>query len=545
MDMSKISKVVKAERKIEKEKPVVNFMGGISYELNPLDTLKMISASSIFGEPQYYRSSGFKDGSYHLDKYVQEYSVLDIDEGNTTSQIMINAINSALDYDFEATINWAATLRHDYYMRLNPQVIMVLAAKHPKRKEFSDNHPGLFREINNKVMHRADEPASQLSFYLYQYGNKSKIPSILKRSWCDRIENMSRYEMAKHKNHEVGMIDTIRICHAKGDLVDELMKSGKVEVSDDQKIWENLRSSGMSWKDILNTTPLGHMALLRNLRNIFKEVNDPEVLNKVVSDLKSGVIRGKQFPFRYYTALKFIRSNSDVNFKPQLVDALEECLDISIANMPKLKGKTMCLSDNSGSAWGTFNSEYGSMTVAEIDNLSSVITGMCSDEGYVGKFGDKLKITPISKRNGALLQADSVTSGQHYDVGGSTENGVWIFFRDAIKNKDWYDNIFIYSDMQAGHGGLYGTGHSYVIEDEDFRCRDLRFYKYIDVMRLIHKYRQTVNPKVNVFCVQTAGYNNVLVPEFTYRGAVLYGWTGKESLFASKIIDMWDQKESN
>lgn len=543
--MSKISKVVKAERKIEKEKPVVNFMGGISYELNPLDTLKMISASSIFGEPQYYRSSGFKDGSYHLDKYVQEYSVLDIDEGNTTSQIMINAINSALDYDFEATINWAATLRHDYYMRLNPQVIMVLAAKHPKRKEFSDNHPGLFREINNKVMHRADEPASQLSFYLYQYGNKSKIPSILKRSWCDRIENMSRYEMAKHKNHEVGMIDTIRICHAKGDLVDELMKSGKVEVSDDQKIWENLRSSGMSWKDILNTTPLGHMALLRNLRNIFKEVNDPEVLNKVVSDLKSGVIRGKQFPFRYYTALKFIRSNSDVNFKPQLVDALEECLDISIANMPKLKGKTMCLSDNSGSAWGTFNSEYGSMTVAEIDNLSSVITGMCSDEGYVGKFGDKLKITPISKRNGALLQADSVTSGQHYDVGGSTENGVWIFFRDAIKNKDWYDNIFIYSDMQAGHGGLYGTGHSYVIEDEDFRCRDLRFYKYIDVMRLIHKYRQTVNPKVNVFCVQTAGYNNVLVPEFTYRGAVLYGWTGKESLFASKIIDMWDQKESN
>lgn len=543
--MSKISKVVKAERKIEKEKPVVNFMGGISYELNPLDTLKMISASSIFGEPQYYRSSGFKDGSYHLDKYVKEYSVLDIDEGKTTSEIMIDAINSALDYDFEATINWAATLRHDYYMRLNPQVIMVLAAKHPKRKEFSDNHPGLFREINNKVMSRADEPSSQLSFYLYQYGSKSKIPSILKRSWCDRIENMSRYEMAKHKNHEVGMIDTIRICHAKGDLVDELMKSGKVEVSDDQKTWENLRSSGMSWKNILNTTHLGHMALLRNLRNIFKEVNDPEVLNKVVSDLKSGVIRGKQFPFRYYTALKFIRSNSDVNFRPQLVDALEECLDISIANMPKLKGKTMCLSDNSGSAWGTFNSEYGSMTVAEIDNLSSVITGMCSDEGYVGKFGDELKITPISKRNGALLQADSVTSGQHYDVGGSTENGVWIFFRDAIKNKDWYDNIFIYSDMQAGHGGLYGTGHSYVIEDEDFRCRDLRLHDYIDVMRLIHKYRQTVNPKVNVFCVQTAGYNNVLVPEFTYRGAVLYGWTGKESLFASKIIDMWDQKESN
>ena len=34
---------------------VLNFHGGISYEPGPLETLKMISASSIFGEPQYYR----------------------------------------------------------------------------------------------------------------------------------------------------------------------------------------------------------------------------------------------------------------------------------------------------------------------------------------------------------------------------------------------------------------------------------------------------------------------------------------------------------
>ena len=33
----------------------INFMGGISYRVDPLDTLKMISASFIFGEPQYYR----------------------------------------------------------------------------------------------------------------------------------------------------------------------------------------------------------------------------------------------------------------------------------------------------------------------------------------------------------------------------------------------------------------------------------------------------------------------------------------------------------
>lgn len=543
--MSKISKVAKANREVEVKKPVVNFMGGISYELNPLDTLKMISASSIFGEPQYYRNSGMKDGRYHLDAYVKKYVLFDIPEKTTASELMINSINKALDYDFKATIEWAAELRNDYYMRLNPQVIMVLAAIHPNRKKFSDENPGLFREINLKVMRRADEPASQLSFYLYNNGSKSNLPSILKRSWCDKIEKMTAYDMAKYKNHEVGLINTIRICHAKGDLVNELMTNGTIAIDDDKKTWENLRSEGKTWSEIINTIRIPHMALLRNLRNIFYEINDEKTRDMILGNLKSGVLKGKQFPFRYYSALKVIKKDYKVNFKPQIIDCLEECIDISIANMPKLKGKTICLSDNSGSAWGSFNSEYGSVTVAEIDNLSSVITAMSSDEGYVGKFGDKLKIIPISKRNGALLQADEVTRGGYGDVGGSTENGIWLFFEQAIRENIHYDNIFIYSDMQAGHGGLYGVGRSYLIGNDDFSIgRNSSLSRYIDVMKLIDKYRKTVNPKVNVFCVQTAGYNNVLIPEYTYRGAVLYGWTGKESLFASNVIEQWDDIES-
>lgn len=539
--MNKISKIAKNNREIEIKKPVVNFMGGISYKLNPLETLKMISASSIFGEPQYYRNSGIKEGKYKIDSCVEDYAIFSISKDTTASKLMIDIINQSLDYDFKATLEWAKTLRYDYYMRLNPQVIMVLASVHPARASFSKEYPGLFREINMEVMCRADEPSSQLAFYLYNYGSKSKIPSVLKRSWCDRIERMSRYEMAKYKNSEVGLINTIRVCHANNNLVNELMSTGTIEVKDEDKTWEILRSQGMSFKDIINTIKIPHMALLRNLRNIFKELTDDdrEIAIDILNQLKNGVKNGKQFPFRYYSALKQIKDNQEVKFRPLIIDTLEECIDISIDNMPKLKGKTMCLSDNSGSAWGTFNSEYGTMTVADIDNLSSVITSMCSEEGYVGKFGDKLSITPISKRNGALQQAKDISKNKYEDVGGSTENGIWLFFKEAIENKIHYDNIFIYSDMQAGHGGLYGIGSSYVIDGESFACKN----RYIDVMKLIDKYRNTVNPKVNVFCVQTAGYNNVLIPEYTYRGAVLYGWTGKESLFASKIIKQWDNIE--
>jgi hypothetical protein len=60
---------------------------------------------------------------------------------------------------------------------------------------------------------------------------------------------------------------------------------------------------------------------------------------------------------------------------------------------------------------------------------------------------------------------------------------------------------------------------------------------------LVEKYRQTVNPKVNVFTVQVAGYDNSVLPENLYRGAILAGWTGKESTFAKAVSDTWDQVE--
>ena len=61
---------------------------------------------------------------------------------------------------------------------------------------------------------------------------------------------------------------------------------------------------------------------------------------------------------------------------------------------------------------------------------------------------------------------------------------------------------------------------------------------------MVQEYRRTVNSKVNVFTVQVAGYNNTVLPENLYRGAILAGWTGKEPLFANAIIEAWDSIES-
>lgn len=543
--MSRMSKVVKEEALAKKEKKVVNFMGGYSYELNPIDTLKMITASSIFGEPQYYRNGEFAEKSmpdfyYELDPEFKTYSVLEDDKyfNMKTSEIMEKVIDEGLDYDFGAVLNWAVELRKNYLMRLNPQVIMVRAAMHPKKEEFVKNNPGEFDRINQIVMSRADEPISQFTYFLYRNKSHKNLPNLLKRSWAKKIASLSPYAFNKYKNAGIGMKDIICICHPKSEVVDEFMKTGKVKVEEEDMTWEILKSKGKTWDEILKTIKMNHMALLRNLRGIFTEINDKEICQNVLKELKAGVKDGKQFPFRYWSALKALQDDKEVNHKTLICDALEECMDIACENMPTLQGKTMCLTDNSGSAWGTFNSEYGTITVAEIDNLSSVIVARNCEEGYVGKFGDKLIEYPISKRNGVLIQAQNINNGHGDDVGRATENGIWLFLDRAIKNKEHWDNIFVFSDMQAGHGGLYGLD---VTDYKDYICRK----RYIDVNKLISKYRSEVNPKVNVFMVQTAGYTNVLVPEYGYRCNLLYGWTGKELIFADTMIKFWDDKDSN
>lgn len=551
--MSKISDANKrdyADKKFnearQSDKIVKNFMNGDSYTCDPLTTLKLVTASSIYGEPSYYRNSGMKgkDGVYRQDALVNKYSVFPLwMKGKTTTQIMEQAIDEALSYDFEATLNWAVTLRNDFYMRLNPQVIMVRASQHPGRKDFTEKNPGKFDEINQKVMFRADDPLSQLSYYIFKNGGKANMPSILKRSIATKLSKLTPYEVAKYKNADMGIQNAVFLTHAFSAPIDELVKTGTVAVDEAQKTWENLRSEGKSWKEIFNTVNMGHMALLRNLRGVFTEVDDLDFCKKYLDRLKKGVEKGKQFPFRYWSAYQAVSSKNDVHHKSVILDALEECMDISMNNLPEIKGKTAVLSDNSGSAWVYIPSEYGTVTIAEIDNLSATIMACRSDEGVIIPFGDKISPIPASKRNGILSQVKEVNK-QGHNVGMGTECGVWTFLDDAITNNVWYDNIIIFSDMQAGHGGLCGY-------DGNIRKKGFAIAKkgwgstdYINVMDLINAYRNKVNPKVNVMCVQTAGYNNVVVPENIYRGVISYGWTGKEAILLDKVTKIWDETEN-
>ena len=519
---------------------VENFMGGNSYKLSPLQTLKIVAASSIFGEPQYYRDGVSAPKAIKNHSTLAEYSIINdlIKDKRSAAEVFTSAIDNSLDFDFKGTLDLALELRNDYFMRLNPAVIFVRATMHKSRANFNEANPSVMKSIGKAIALRPDDITNQFEYFMFMNKTKNGMPSLLKRTWAESLESFSRYQLNKYKGKR--LIDLVRLSHANNEDINELMKTGTLEVKETEQTWEMMRSAGKTWTEILSTINVPHMALLRNLRGIFSEITDRGAASEILDKLKAGVLKGKQFPFRYFSAFKAI-SNADINHKQLVKDALEECLDTSVANMPKLSGKVACLSDNSGSSWGTMNSEYGSVHVAEIANLSSLITALQSDEGYVGVFGDNLSLKEVSKRNGLLTQLEE-TSNRGRAQGGGTENGIWLFWDQAIKNKIQYDTVFIYSDMQAGHGGLYGTDSS---KYKEFIHKGRGGYgsSYIDVLALVEKYRKTVNPKVNVFSVQVAGYDNTVLPENLYRGAILAGWTGKEPIYAKAIIDTWDQLE--
>ena len=502
----------------------LNFMAGLSFSVNdPFVRLQMMAASCFFGEPSYYGDakpfaskghSGIRDDFKNAlgeclfgdDPYANK------NHGSATS--IVKTINDCLNVDVEKTLQVAVELRDKDHIRLTPQVILVLAANHPASKG-----TGLIAKYGNEIMARLDEVGSALAIQMKMFGKP--IPNGLKKAMARRMERASKYELAKYRmeNSEIKLVDVMNVAHPRGDVnasINELAK-GTLKLGDEQKTWESIRSKGGSWAEAVEV--MGHMALLRNLRNL----DDSNAFNKhemakILDKLIAGVEKGKQLPFRYYTASEMI-SNDQIKL------ALEKCMDESIKQF-NLQGPSAIFTDNSGSAHGAVTSESGNATVADINNLFAAmlykITG-----GQIGVFGDNIEYV----MGGKNILATAKQCGQvGKRIGHSTETGLFLGLSDMINNGTFVDRIVILSDMQAGTGGLYGynnmvdrTRHKTAMDLAWRRAGDHVFY---NVPALFKHYQKTINPNCQMYCVQTAGYSGSLFPAFYKTGVhIIGGWS--------------------
>jgi hypothetical protein len=497
----------------------LNWMGGTSWSItNPLLRLRMAAASCFFGEPMYYqrdaadarprrRAAAFALTDADVERLRETLGAVDPQEWRslTPAELLERCIDEALDHDAEGTLCEAARLRDEALVRTTPQVILVRAAHHPAVRG-----TGLVRQWAKEIIARADEPAVGLAYQLHRFGKP--IPNALKKAWRDALERFDDYALAKYRlaSRTEKTVDVVNLVHPRGAAVDRLAK-GTLTTTD--RTWEAIVSARGStpaaWSEALSV--MGHMALLRNLRNLVQAGIPAE---RFTGKLVGGARTGKQLPFRYYSAHRALGDDAPAAVR----DAVEESLVISLENLPWLGGRTMALCDNSGSAQGTTTSAMGTMKVSTIANLTGVLAAMRSDDGHLGLFGDHLKTMAIRKRSSVLDQLDTAERLAR-DIGLGTENGIWLFWDEAIRKREHWDHVFVFSDMQAGHGGLYGTNPK---QYREFGWQGRE--QYIDVAKLVARYRAAVNPDVRVFLVQVAGYQDTLVPEHYRRTYILGGW---------------------
>lgn len=473
---------------------ITNYMGGKAFKQSEAEEL-VFSVATSFLEDSYYESK---------------------DDRLTRIRSLVKNVTEA-DPLFVAKL--AIITRKEFNMR---------SAFHVLVGELTKNHKGdsLVRNTIEQGAERVDD-LMEIAAYLGK-----PMPNQVKKGIRNALAKFSPYQLAKYKGDgkDYSLVDILNLVHPKPNQINSPTYSKLIKdelVSTDT--WESRISAGQShtevWKDLLKTKKASYMSILRNLRNIVTKTDEETV--KLATDFisdKEQIVKSKQLPFRFlsaYEALdKIEEDSSGIKFEKdsdrlaRTKNALIVALTHSVENIPLLEGKTMILTDNSGSMRGDCGgcsalSAYSKRTTASIANLFAVLYWLRSDNTYVGVFGDRLE-QPALSRDKDLFDNYNTINYVGERIGGGTEAGIFEAMRKLISEKTIVDRIMIFSDCQVGEGCKW-YGYNRIGEQSS------------DFNRMFQEYKK-INPNVLVYSVDLKGYGNKM---FSDGVVSLAGWSNK------------------
>lgn len=348
------------------------------------------------------------------------------------------------------------------------------------------------RLFYKNICQRPDDASEILSYYK-STEHKGKMPSAMKYGFKSYLENLRPYEIDKYKltNRQFSLKDLANLTRIKPKYEDawkRLFNGESLEDLYEGKILNKELTRTGAGKSIEEKAELkaevfaeqlsGKMpifALVRNLKNILQYAPN-EVHNACVQLMdKNTILNSKLLPFRFASAYTEVEAYSTLNSrvsvlfesdtkssegKTKILKALEVAIGYSVANIPKMSGKTAILADHSGSVRGDGGgsgkvSAFSKTTTAMIGNLFASMLLYSQDDVYFGMFGDRLLSVPVNRSKGVLeFNSDSFARGSA--CGQSTEDGLYKFLKDCIDNKVKVDTLVIFSDMVIGNGARGG-----------------------------------------------------------------------------------------
>ncbi len=469
---------MKINRAVKSPERKRNRASGVAYEMTPEKKLLNLCATCLFGEDKYYGA---------------------VEEDIKTTAVEVAKKNPKF------LLQLANYIRSELHLRTISVVLLAIAANTPKCKPY-------VRSYVPKIIQRADELTEAIAahFKLFKSGDKKRIPNSLKKGVKDAFRNFDEYQLSKYNRaSEVKLKDVIMLTHPKepSELIKKILDD-KLKVPE---TWETAISTKGSkkenWEAVL--PKMGYMAVLRNINNFIK-TGVP--LDKFLPMLKNKeqVLKSKQLPFRFYSALNALR-DSDPFIRKDIQRTLETALGYSVENLPKLGGRTAIAVDLSGSMDSSI-SERSTVSHKQISSLFGALGNRFSDNAVVFGFGDTMNEIHMT---GNLLQDTEKIVGT--DVGCST-NG-WLVLKHMNEKKIKTDRIIYFTDEQ-----IWDSLSPY-------SCRESTMQNEFS------KYKK-VNPEAKLYLVNVNGYGETCISRHEKNAMTING-------FSDNILKFIDIEETD
>jgi 60 kDa SS-A/Ro ribonucleoprotein len=305
--------------------------------------------TNLAGGPAFQPSAKLELVSTMLTSFVQ-------DQYYRSSNDVLLRVGELLDR-VEPLFAAKATLfaRREFGMRSITHAVAAEVAKRVKGQPWT-------RRFFDRAVYRADDAVEILAYYLAKYGKP--IPNALKKGLGAALSRQDAYALAKYRREgqPFTLVDVVNLVRPKATpALSQLMKGTLAPA----ETWEvKLTQAGQSegdeeavteaksaaWVDLVQGRKLKHLALLRNLRNIAEQA--PAALDGALAQLVDPELVRKSliFPFQVETAYRTIEASGlPPRDARKVMHALEQVVDLSLANVPRYEGESCVILDVSSS----------------------------------------------------------------------------------------------------------------------------------------------------------------------------------------------------
>ncbi len=431
-----------------------------AYKMEDKEQLVTAVLTTMFGEPKYY--------------------------GSTDNDIVRSATACAAgDPAFLAKLTCYA--RNVGNLRSVSHVLACVIAR--EANEYT-------RPVIRNIVARPDDITEIMACYLKMYGKP--FPNALKREIAQVIQRFDEYGLAKYNGRRKSLKfrDVLRITHPVPKDKETEALFGKVldDALETPYTWETeLSEKGNTkevWDELIASGQVGYMALLRNLRNIVRSGADTAPVLKVISDPEQ-VKKSRQLPFRFYSA--YLALEKEGLMTPEIHQALEKALTVSVENMETIPGRTLIAVDLSGSMSSPVSAK-SEVRCRDIAAMMGALTSHICEDGTVCCFDCEGKLSSMPDKSGYRIdhygKYDSILEicRNSRFGGGGTQMSLpmkYALEEDRTGRIRPFDRVIYFSDNICNHS-IYGLRRT--------------------VQGLADQYRKDFNPDFWVHGVDLQGY---------------------------------------